>query len=217
MKQDVPAIIAAVFREAGRLFRAAPLKTLRFRWSARAASARVYLYPKVWFHAASAVRIFCGGQFHFGTRWPYYAFFPSQVSLIGNCAVYIEGCFEFMTGCSLIVGDGATLRLGSGYMNNHGTLICMKEVQIGWGVFIGPHVVIRDSDQHSIDPSKPAAAPVIIGDHVWIGDGAKILKGVSIGQGAVIAAGAVVTRDVPAHALVGGVPAKVIRHNVHWN
>jgi len=54
-------------------------------------------------------------------------------------------------------------------------------------------------------------APPQIGSDVWIGAHAVILQGVSIGHGAVIAAGAVVTRDVPPYAVVGGVPAKVIK------
>ncbi|MBQ8184028.1 MAG: CatB-related O-acetyltransferase [Clostridia bacterium] len=53
---------------------------------------------------------------------------------------------------------------------------------------------------------------VIIGNDVWVGFGATILAGVKIGDGAVIAAGAVVTKDVEPYAIVGGVPAKVIRH-----
>lgn len=53
--------------------------------------------------------------------------------------------------------------------------------------------------------------PIIIEDDVWIGDRATILSGVHIGQGAVIAAGAVVTRDIPAYAIAGGVPCKVIK------
>ena len=53
---------------------------------------------------------------------------------------------------------------------------------------------------------------IVVGDDVWIGYGATIMSGVHIGQGAVVAAGAVVTKDVPPYAIVGGVPAKVIRY-----
>ena len=60
------------------------------------------------------------------------------------------------------------------------------------------------------------SAPIMIGDHVWIGFGATILGGVTIGDGAIVAAGAVVTKDVPPKALVGGVPAKVLRSDIEW-
>ena len=53
---------------------------------------------------------------------------------------------------------------------------------------------------------------IIIDDDVWIGYGATILSGVHISQGAVVAAGAVVSRDVPPYAIVGGIPAKVIKY-----
>ena len=52
----------------------------------------------------------------------------------------------------------------------------------------------------------------VIGNDVWIGYGARILNGVRIEDGAIIAAGAVVTKDVPPYAIVGGVPAKLIRY-----
>ena len=51
-----------------------------------------------------------------------------------------------------------------------------------------------------------------IEDDVWIGYGATIMSGIHIGQGAVIAAGAVVTKDVPPYAIVGGVPARIIKY-----
>ena len=54
--------------------------------------------------------------------------------------------------------------------------------------------------------------PVIIGSDVWIGARSTILGGIKVGNGAVIGAGSVVTKDVPAHAVVAGVPARVIRY-----
>lgn len=53
---------------------------------------------------------------------------------------------------------------------------------------------------------------ITVGDDVWIGHNATIMSGVHIGQGAVVAAGSVVTKDVPPYAIVGGVPAKMIRY-----
>jgi acetyltransferase-like isoleucine patch superfamily enzyme len=55
-------------------------------------------------------------------------------------------------------------------------------------------------------------APPIIGNDVWIGMNAIVMRGVTVGDGAIVAANAVVTRDVSAFAVVGGVPAKVIRY-----
>jgi virginiamycin A acetyltransferase len=54
--------------------------------------------------------------------------------------------------------------------------------------------------------------PIVIEDEVWIGTNAIIMSGVRIGKGAMIAAGSIVTKDVPPYAIVGGVPAKIIRY-----
>ena len=65
---------------------------------------------------------------------------------------------------------------------------------------------------HSQQFEATSKGDIVVEDDVWIGYGATILSGVRIGQGAVVAAGALVTKDVPAYAVVGGVPAKVIKY-----
>ena len=62
-----------------------------------------------------------------------------------------------------------------------------------------------------IDQQGVSTNPVVIGDDVWIGANAVVLPGVTIGSHCVVAAGAVVTKDVPTHTLVGGIPAKIIK------
>ena len=55
-------------------------------------------------------------------------------------------------------------------------------------------------------------APTIIGRNAWVGINVTILPGVVIGEGAIVAAGSVVTKDVPPHSLVGGVPSRIIKY-----
>lgn len=68
----------------------------------------------------------------------------------------------------------------------------------------------KDTDKR-IDEQGVSTTPVTIGNDIWIGANAVVLPGVTIGDHSVVAAGAVVTKDVPSHSLVAGVPAKVIK------
>lgn len=90
-------------------------------------------------------------------------------------------------------------------------------ITIGDRVYFAPLVQVLAVNHVYDDPTRPfteqgiTAEGIAIEDDVWVGAGAVITDGVRIGRGAVVAAGAVVTADVPAHSVVGGVPARVLR------
>ncbi len=101
------------------------------------------------------------------------------------------------------------------YLNFLCVILDNGEVRIGSRVMLGPGVHIYTA-QHPLQAEArnkglEVASPVSIDDDVWIGGAAVILPGVTIGRGAVVGAGSVVTRDVPAHAVVAGNPARVLR------
>lgn len=86
-------------------------------------------------------------------------------------------------------------------------------ITIGDDVLVGHNCVIATLN-HAEAPERRAnliPRPVRIGNKVWIGANVTILPGVTVGEGAILAAGAVVTKDVPARAVVGGVPARIIK------
>lgn len=129
----------------------------------------------------------------------------------------VNGRFKVFYGSDIALFKGATLELGSGYCNAGAQIRCTNSIKIGDRVAIARDVYIMDSDSHQLsDDSHQPDQPVCIGDDVWIGARAMILKGVTVGDGAIIAAGAVVNKNVPAHSIVAGVPAKVIRKNVTY-
>lgn len=108
---------------------------------------------------------------------------------------------------------GATMRIGENVVINNGTILTARVgIELGDGTGIGYHCLLMDSDGHPLAPGMPInEGPIVIGKHVWIASKATILAGVTIGDFAIVATGAVVTKDVPAYAVVAGVPAKVIK------
>ena len=97
------------------------------------------------------------------------------------------------------------------------TISAYQHVSIGRECVIADRVMLIDFDHGMVEVDRPIRLQGIykrdvrVGNNVWIGYGACILRGVTVGDNAVIGTNAVVTHDVPANAVVGGVPAKVIR------
>jgi chloramphenicol O-acetyltransferase type B len=117
-----------------------------------------------------------------------------------------------------VSGFHKNISLGK-YVNFNGIKILGEaDIVIGDYFHSGQDVVII-TDNHNYDDAEAIPydkvvikKPVMIKDFVWIGHGVIILGGVTIGEGAIAAAGSVITKDVPDYAIVGGNPAKVIKH-----
>lgn len=110
---------------------------------------------------------------------------------------------------------GKNIHIGKNVFINSGCRFQDQgKITIGDGAFIGHNVVLATIN-HDLNPKKRYIhhfAPITIGENVWIGANATVLPGVSIGDGAIVAAGAVVSKDVPENVVVGGVPARIIKH-----
>lgn len=192
--------------------------TVSKKCSVPLSACRIYRYSKLDCPANSKIRV--DGKFVFGCtgkdwahRWN-----GSTLQMRPNSTLEVRGKHTIYYRNYVEINEGATLKIGDGgYFNHDVTLQCASEITIGDHVFVAPFVNIQDYDEHIIckdgyEPSKP----IHIKDHVWIGKNATILKGVTIGEHSIVAAGAVVTKDVPPHSLVGGVPAKIIQTDVDW-
>ena len=133
---------------------------------------------------------------------------PYRIFSLGDYSV-IESfaCINNAVG-DVIIGDHTRIGL-------HNTII--GPVDIGNHVNLAQGITVTALNHNFSDTNKRideqgvSTNPVTIEDDVWIGANAVILPGVTIGEHSVVAAGAVVTKDVPPHSLVAGVPAKVIK------
>ena len=146
--------------------------------------------------------------------------------------VYLHACPRGIEiGSGTIVMHGAVLhvynfrdmpqsgiRIGSdSLIGEYSVIRGQGGVLIGDRVYTSPFTQIIAVNHVFDDPNRPfveqgiTAEGIVIEDDVWLGAGAIITDGVRVGKGAVVAAGAVVTKDVPPHTVVGGVPAKPIK------
>jgi acetyltransferase-like isoleucine patch superfamily enzyme len=116
---------------------------------------------------------------------------------VGSRTAFLRGTIPTELHCR----PGAELVIGPGSLVNYGvSIVARRSVRLGAGCVIASLVHIRDDDGRS-------AAPVVIGDDVWIAYGAVIEPGSTIGDGAVVGAMAVVSGDVPPRSLATGNPA----------
>jgi acetyltransferase-like isoleucine patch superfamily enzyme len=123
------------------------------------------------------------------------------------------------------IGDGTKIRCHEGVveigpktvMGQECTISAYKRVRIGEQCVIADRAMFIDFDHGVTEVERPIRKQgiykrdVIVGSNVWVGYGACVLRGVRIGDNTIVGSNSVVTRDVPANAVVGGVPAKVIR------
>ncbi len=132
---------------------------------------------------------------------------------------------EIRFGAFSWIGDGTKIRCHEGFveigaktvMGQECTISAYQHVRIGEQCVIADRAMFIDFDHSVAHVERPVRnqgiymRDVNVGSNVWVGYNACVLRGVSVGDNSVIGANAVVVDDVPANAVVGGVPAKVIR------
>ena len=133
------------------------------------------------------------------------------VELGDRVHVHKDTIMETSKGGSIVIGDDTHIQVRCHFVAGG------SPIKIGRQVQIAPYCAFFSYD-HDLTPGTPLFAQplrtkggIVIEDDVWLGVRVVVLDGVRIGRGAVVSAGAVVTADVPADAIVGGVPARLIR------
>ena len=120
-------------------------------------------------------------------------------------------------GCKIRAHEGEVSIGAKSVLGQECTISAYQHVSIGRECVIADRVMLIDFDHGMVEVDRPIRLQGIykrdvrVGNNVWIGYGACILRGVTVGDNAVIGTNAVVTRDVPANAVVAGVPARLLR------
>ena len=123
------------------------------------------------------------------------------------------------------IGDKTKIRCHEGrveigdktVMGQECTISAYQHVRIGRQCVIADRAMFIDFDHGVVEVERPIRRQgiykrdVVVGSNVWIGYGACVLRGVSVGDNSIVGTNSVVTKDVPANAVVAGIPARIIR------
>jgi acetyltransferase-like isoleucine patch superfamily enzyme len=137
---------------------------------------------------------------------------------IGRGARVVLGRWSWIGhGCKVRVHEGELIIGAKSVLGQECTISAFQHISIGRECIVADRSMLIDFDHNMADVERPIREQGIdkhdvrVGHNVWMGYGACILRGTTVGDNAVIGASAVVTKDVPDNAIVGGIPAKVIR------
>lgn len=120
-------------------------------------------------------------------------------------------------GCKIRAHEGEVSIGAKSVLGQECTISAFQHVSIGRECVVADRVMLIDFDHGIVDVERPIREQGIykrdvrVGHNVWVGYGACFLRGVTVGDNAVVGTSAVVTSDVPADAIVGGIPARVLR------
>jgi acetyltransferase-like isoleucine patch superfamily enzyme len=143
---------------------------------------------------------------------------PGVTFEIGKDAVVYLGRWSWIGhGCKIRCHEGE-VRIGAkSVLGQECTISAFQHISIGRECILADRVMLIDFDHGVVEVERPIREQGIykrdvrVGHNVWIGYGAAFLRGVTVGDNSVVGTYAVVTKDVPANAVVGGVPARLIR------
>jgi acetyltransferase-like isoleucine patch superfamily enzyme len=143
---------------------------------------------------------------------------PGVTFEIGRDARVVLGRWSWIGHGTKIRAHEGEVRLGAkSVLGQECTISCYQHVSIGRECIVADRAMLIDFDHGVVEAERPIRAQGIykrdvrIGHNVWVGYGASFLRGVTVGDNSVVGTYAVVTRDVPANAVVGGVPARILR------
>ncbi|MEB3287281.1 MAG: acyltransferase [Vampirovibrionales bacterium] len=136
------------------------------------------------------------------------AIFRAYGFRFGKKCCFYPGMSIYCKQDEITIGDQTYINENC-FFDATGPITIANNCEIGFNVTFITSGHTLQSDFKQTRPCQPM--PIVMEQYAWIGAGATIMPGVTIGEGAVVAAGAIVTKSVPPHTLVGGIPAKVMR------